>query len=120
MIIFYFLLIYGNTNIITQSEIFEPLRDSIDKISHFLGSLFSCPMCMGFWVGVFWSAMNLSPTLLFLEEVNYINYVKYIIDGCIGSSIAWVMHNVVTFFMTINNMGKEKILEILDEMYEVN
>lgn len=116
MIFFYIILIYGHTNIITQSEIFEPIRDWANKVSHFLGSLFSCPMCMGFWVGVFWSAMNQSPAHIFFEEVYYIEYFKYLIDGVMGSSIAWIMHTIISSIAAIRDSQKEKILRMIEEL----
>lgn len=116
MTFFYILLIYGHTTIITQSEIFEPIRNWADKVSHFLGSLFSCPMCMGFWVGVFWSVMNQSPAHIFFQEVYYIEYFKYLMDGIIGTAIAWTIHSVVSLLISIRDSQKEKVLRMIEEL----
>ena len=48
----------GMTIIVTQSGLFEGLRGYIDSKSSFFGELFSCPMCFGFWAGVFMSAYS--------------------------------------------------------------
>lgn len=46
------LSIVGITLIITRSKIFKPLRELASSTGDFLGELFSCPMCMGVWVGL--------------------------------------------------------------------
>lgn len=120
MIFIYTILVYSHTNIITQSEIFRPLRDWCDKVSHFLGSLFSCPMCMGFWVGVFWSCINVSPTLFFLKDMLYIDYLKFLADGIIASGMSWIIHNAVSLMMDIKNAQKGRILELIEEMEDNN
>lgn len=45
----------GITIIITQSSLFEKLRDWVSFYSNFLGELVSCPMCLGVWVGLIMS-----------------------------------------------------------------
>lgn len=40
----------GLTNIITRSYVLQPLREMVP--SDALKYMVSCPMCMGFWVGV--------------------------------------------------------------------
>lgn len=123
MIFFYTLLIYGHTNIITQSEIFEPIRDWADKTSHFLSSLFSCPMCMGFWVGVFWSfiaifwpQLTLSPTLSFLSNENVPYWIRFLCDGIIGSAISWIVHNFISALMSYKDSQKERVLRMIEEI----
>lgn len=41
----------GITIILTQSSIFESLRNKVSKGSELLEELVNCPMCVGFWVG---------------------------------------------------------------------
>lgn len=56
------LLVFGHTMIITHSKIFAPLRQRLDLDHHpFFGWLLTCPQCMGFWVGAFWSLFNVAP-----------------------------------------------------------
>ena len=45
----------GMTIIVTQSGLFERFREYVDRKSSFFGELFSCPLCFGFWAGVFMS-----------------------------------------------------------------
>ena len=43
---------YGLTQILVYGSIFDKIRPKAGK----LGDLFRCPMCVGFWVGLFlWS-----------------------------------------------------------------
>ncbi len=59
---------YGMTYILIYGSIFNPVRPTKGK----LGELFKCPLCMGFWVGVFlWSVNHF--TELFTYDYNLIN-----------------------------------------------
>ena len=56
------------TYILIYGSIFNPVRPAKGK----LGELFKCPLCMGFWVGVFlWSVNHF--TELFTYDYNLIN-----------------------------------------------
>ena len=95
----YIFLVYGMTNIITQSSIFEPLRIKINEKNPMLGLLVSCPMCMGFWVGIFalfcgYVPMRDNVDILPIPIVNSLLYAVLI--GSIASGVAWLMHNVVS------------------------
>ena len=47
-----FIACIGLTLIITQSQIFEPVRRLLESKSEKLGELINCSMCTGFWVGL--------------------------------------------------------------------
>ena len=48
------LIIYGISAIVTQSKIFEPLRDFTEKRSpEFWYYLTSCMQCFPFWAGIY-------------------------------------------------------------------
>jgi hypothetical protein len=95
-------LSYGITNIIVFGSIFESLRGIIKKINpNFFGVLFSCPMCMSFWVGVFLSLTFISPiTLYFNTDDIIINNQYYLtfLDACLSSGIVWIIHNIEEWF----------------------
>lgn len=56
------------TYILIYGSIFNPVRPTKGK----LGELFKCPLCTGFWVGVFlWSVNQF--TELFTYDYNLIN-----------------------------------------------
>ena len=48
-LVYFVLAAYGMTQILVYGSILNPIRPKKGK----LGELFECPMCMGFWVGVF-------------------------------------------------------------------
>ena len=56
------------TYILLYGSIFNPVRPKTGKF----GELFRCPLCMGFWVGVFLWSINLF-TELFTYDYNLIN-----------------------------------------------
>ena len=47
--IWFCLISYGLTQILVYGKIFDPIRPKSGK----LGQLLKCPMCTGFWVGLF-------------------------------------------------------------------
>ena len=67
-LLYFVLCSYGMTYILIYGSIFNPVRPTKGK----LGELFKCPLCTGFWVGVFlWSVNQF--TELFTYDYNLIN-----------------------------------------------
>ena len=56
----------GITILISAGTIFEDIRTAVKSKSEFLGELISCPMCLGFWVGMFFGfiSMKFPPIVL--------------------------------------------------------
>ena len=67
-LVYFILCAYGMTYILLYGSIFNPIRPKKGK----LGALFKCPLCLGFWVGVFLWSINYF-TELFTYEYNFIN-----------------------------------------------
>ena len=67
-LIHFILCAYGMTYILIHGSIFNPVRPKKGK----LGELFKCPLCLGFWVGVFLWSINCF-TELFTYDYNFIN-----------------------------------------------
>jgi hypothetical protein len=79
-LIIWILVCYGITNGVTGSTLTYPIRQKAKKIHTKLGDLLECPMCFGFWAGLFVSLLWLSPTNnLFL-------------DCFISSGTCWLIH----------------------------
>ena len=55
-LIYFVLASWGMTQILVYGTIFENQREWIMEKSNWLGTLIHCPMCTGFWVGVFFSS----------------------------------------------------------------
>ena len=67
-LLYFVLCAYGMTYILLYGSIFKSVRPK----KNMLGELFACPLCMGFWVGVFLWSINCF-TELFTYEYNLIN-----------------------------------------------
>ena len=67
-LIYFILCAYGLTYILIYGSIFDAIRPKKGQ----LGKLFQCPLCTGFWVGVFLWSIN-AFTELFNFEYNFIN-----------------------------------------------
>ncbi len=89
-LIYFILISYGITQIIVYGEIFDPLRQFLKNKSEWFGKLVSCPMCTGFWVGVFLFGVN-GLTELFKFEYNYINALLL---GGLSSGTSYILNMV--------------------------
>ena len=67
-LIWFILISYGLTQILVYGSILNKVRPS----EGFFGELFHCPMCLGFWVGVFLYGISFY-TELFTFELNWAN-----------------------------------------------
>ena len=85
-LIYFVLCSFGLTFILVYGSIFNPIRPTKGK----LGELFSCPLCVGFWSGVFlWSINNL--TELFTFDYNLANFL---ICGWLSSGTSYIFCTV--------------------------
>lgn len=87
-ILIFILACYGLTQILCYGKIFERWRPTHGK----LGELFSCSMCMGFWVGVFLAGIVKFSTLFSLSA----NIVDIFLLGCISSGTSYLLDKIVT------------------------
>ena len=87
MDLLYFVLIaYGMTQVLVGGTIFNKIRPSKEKF----GGFFHCPMCMGFWVGVFLFGIN-DFTELFTFRFTLANLI---ILGCLSSGTSYVLNMI--------------------------
>ena len=89
----FILACYGMTFIIIYGKIFEDLRPEKDYTKKW-NTLFHCPLCMGFWVGVFMWAIN-GFTELFTFEYSLINAF---LCGCISAGTSYILSMLVDDF----------------------
>ena len=102
-LIYFILASYGLTQIIIFGSIFNKVRPSRDWM-HGFGKLFHCPMCMGFWVGVFLFGIN-KWTELFTFEYTVANAL---IMGGLASGTSYLLSVLVNdygFKVTYKNEG---------------
>ena len=86
----FILCAYGLTFILVYGSIFNSIRPKNGK----LGELFHCPLCTGFWVGVFLWSIN-SQTELFSFEYNFINPL---LCGCISAGTSYFFSMILDDF----------------------
>ena len=80
--IWFSLITYGLTQILVYGKILNPIRPKSGK----LGQLLECPMCTGFWVGLFlWSVKDYTQLFTFDNS-----FVTGLLLGFAGSAAAYV------------------------------
>ena len=99
--IWFCLISYGLTQILVYGKIFDRIRPKEGK----LGQLLSCPMCTGFWVGIFlWFVRHQTELFTFDDS-----YVTALLLGFASSAAAYVGN--MTFGDHGIKMEKKIILE---------
>jgi hypothetical protein len=82
-LVYFILCAFGLTNILVYGSIFNKIRPK----HHF----FHCPVCVGFWVGVFLLATNHFTELFTFEQTLY----NALVMGCLSSGASYVLAMVV-------------------------
>ena len=77
-LIYFILCCYGMTQILVYGSIFDSVRPDT--------KFFHCPMCVGFWVGVFLWSIN-AYTELFIFDYNI---VTGFLMGCLSSGTSYI------------------------------
>tara|TARA_Y100000114_G_C11741324_1_gene319090 strand:+ start:1375 stop:1689 length:315 start_codon:yes stop_codon:yes gene_type:complete len=91
-LLYFILASWGMTQILVYGSIFEKHRYWIAERSDWFGTLIHCPMCTGFWVGVFLFGIN-GYTELFNFEYNIANLF---ILGCLASATSYALNVVIS------------------------
>ena len=74
--IFQIFVLFGTCSILKYGKILNPIRDFLTK-KQFFKDLFTCSMCLGFWVGLFWGMFWVRP---FYEWAFFSSAVCWIMD----------------------------------------
>ena len=82
-LVYFILCAFGLTNILVYGSIFRKIRPK----HHF----FHCPMCEGFWVGVFLLVTNQFTELFMFEHTLYNAFVL----GCLSSGTSYILAMLV-------------------------
>jgi len=112
-LLIFILITFGITNILIDSYIFIFLRNFANKYSpKFFGELLSCPMCTGFWIGIFVGLTGYDT--LFFEDILPHNWIiKYPLTwlflGAIGSGTSYLIYNIVDYFITDEVVEEQEI-----------
>ena len=86
-LIWFMLAAYGLTQILVYGKIFNNYRPNKEDFKGW-GEIFHCPMCMGFWVGLFLFFVN-GFTELFTFDYNIVNAM---ICGWVSSASSYVLN----------------------------
>ena len=89
-LIYFVLCAYGMTYMLVYGSIFDFLRPKKGK----LGELLHCPLCTGFWVGVFLWSIN-SFTELFTYDYNLTNGLLL---GSISAGTSYFLSSILDDF----------------------
>jgi hypothetical protein len=82
------LVTYGATLVVTGSNVAAPARRWVAARSTWLGKLASCPMCVGWWVGLMsWWAL---PTLCPVQDAHW--YVAAPANAFAALAACWGAH----------------------------
>ena len=92
-LLYFILSAYGLTQILIFGSIFNKIRPTKNWLGGF-GKLFHCPMCMGFWSGIFLFGIN-RYTELFTFEYSLANAL---IMGCLSSGTCYLMSVLINDF----------------------
>jgi hypothetical protein len=85
-IIFAVISAFGIVNILGKGSIFNNFREYLEENTKFFHTLITCPMCLGFWVGIVLG--------LFYGPFPWWNPL----NGAFYSATTWIIHCVVQYF----------------------
>jgi hypothetical protein len=92
-ILIWFLIAYGVSNIMVFSSIFKGWRDFWTRVSpKFFGDLFTCMICLPFWIGILLSLFIFSLSGVYLDVDNI--YISSFLDGTLTSGGVWLIHTM--------------------------
>jgi hypothetical protein len=92
-VVLFFVLAYGIANIMIFSSIFNKWREFWKKLSpNFFGELFSCMICLPFWIGFLLSIFVFSLSTSYLGV--RVNTFAWFLDGCLTSGGVWLIHTL--------------------------
>ena len=87
------LFAYGMSNIMVFSSIFEKWRNFWTRISpNFFGELFTCMICLPFWVGILLSLFVFSVSSTYLDINSTI--LSAFVDAFLTSGGVWLIHTL--------------------------
>ena len=96
----FILCAYGMTFILIYGSIFNKIRPTKGK----LGELFHCPLCLGYWVGIFLCAVNGYTELFSFDK----SLVTAFLCGCLSAGTSYFITMLLKDFGLNLNIRTEK------------
>lgn len=103
-IIYWIIIVYGTTQIITESYAFKFIRDMWENMSDYtkiISILLRCILCTSTWISFLYSKIIFSP-FFYIFKYNYIYNtidLTFFFDGMFGSCIIWFIHLIEKKFI---------------------
>jgi len=92
-LLYFILAAYGMTFMLVCGMIFDPIRPAAESFGGY-GKLFHCPLCMGFWVGVFlWGISSMTELFTFSNSP-----ITAFVCGCISAGTSYLLSMIVNDF----------------------
>jgi hypothetical protein len=99
---------YGITNILIFGSIFKWFRNFLNNLGtgdYSLHKLFTCFMCLPFWVGIvltycFYYLDVISLTPFGSSNIQFVFVIAFL-NGCFASGSVWVLHTLQEFLERI-------------------
>ena len=86
-VIIFLFCVFGMVEILINGGPTKPIRNLFSKSK--IGEKFiRCPLCLGFWVGIFWGYW-------FLPEILSPWYINSLSHSCMGAGGAYLLHNLL-------------------------
>ncbi len=98
----------GLTIIISSGSIFDKPRAFISNKSKFLGELVSCPMCLGFWVGLIFAALFGINPIIIAGIVSLFSWGFFNVVDLISTTSAYVTNLII---LQNNNQENEEDID---------
>ena len=90
-LIYFILCSYGITSIIVYSHLVKIPREFLSSKSDWLCELLHCPMCVGFWIGIFLCGIN-----KFTELFNFdYNFINFLLLGSLSAGTSYLLNMIV-------------------------
>lgn len=105
----YLIIGWSITSILVNGSIFDPLRIYLIVKRPWLGKLFSCMQCSGFWVGIFLGTLSISGAIyhplteLFnwhYRDAIWMNVLTLASYGFLISGISVLLNSLIVFFFS--------------------
>jgi hypothetical protein len=107
----------GLTIIISSGSIFDKPRGIIANRSKFLGELISCPMCLGFWVGLICAVLFGTNPIIVAGVVSLFSWCTYNVIDLISTASAYIT-NLIIIQGHMNGDGKNIDIKTDDNSLE--
>ena len=115
-LLIYILVSYGIANTIIYAHgpfhMFDKMHSLFEKIHPQLNEMFSCFICLPWWIGFTFSALNmlfvpslaLTPMMMLGVPLDYWYAIAFL-DGAFTSGTVWIVNNIEEAFERSNQSG---------------